>query len=100
MAITTLRLQRNRRTMSMKRIVVRASLFLSMVTSGVLVGITGFTIYSWEMKDRAILLGLEKSGWTDLHLFTAVALALVLIFHLIENRRVIPAYVRTTLGRA
>jgi cytochrome b subunit of formate dehydrogenase len=100
MAITKRRLQRNRRMMSMKRIVVRASLFLSMVTLGLLAGVTGFTLYSWEMKNRAILLGLEKSVWADLHLFTAIALALVLCFHLIENRRVIPAYVRTTLGRA
>jgi hypothetical protein len=96
----TLRLRRNRSTIRMKKIVVRASLFLSMATLSLLAGITGFTLYSWEMKDRITLLGLEKSGWADLHLFTAIALALVLCFHLIENRRVIPAYLRTTLRRA
>jgi hypothetical protein len=84
---------------SMKKIVVRASLFFSMLTLSLLAGITGFTLYSWEMKDRITLIGLEKSGWADLHLFTTIALALVLCFHLIENRHVIPAYVRTTLKR-
>jgi len=84
----------------MKRIVVRASLFLSMVALSLLEAITGFTLYSWEMKGRAILVGLDKSGRADLHLVIAIALTVVLFFHLIENRRVIPAYVRTTLGRA
>ena len=84
----------------MRRIVARASLFLSMVALSFLEGITGFTLYSWEIKDRAILLGLDKSGWADLHLIVAVALTIVLIFHLIENRRVIAAYVRTALRRA
>lgn len=83
----------------MKRIIVRALLFLSMVTLSLLVGVTGFTLYSWEMKGRVVLLGFEKSGWTELHLVAAMALAVVLVFHLIENRRVIPAYVRTTLGK-
>jgi hypothetical protein len=86
--------------MSMKRIFVRASLFFSMVGLSLLEGITGFTLYSWEMKDRAILLGLDKSGWADLHLVIAIALTAVLFLHLVENRRVIPAYVRTTLARA
>jgi hypothetical protein len=86
--------------MSMKRIFVRASLFFSMVGLSLLEGITGFTLYSWEMKDRAILLGLDKSGWAGLHLVIAIALTSVLFLHLVENRRVIPAYVRTTLGRA
>jgi hypothetical protein len=87
-------------TVLMRRIVARASLFLSMVALSFLEGITGFTLYSWEIKDRAILLGLDKSGWADLHLIVAVALTIVLIFHLIENRRVIAAYVRTALRRA
>jgi hypothetical protein len=86
--------------MPMKRMAVRASLFFSMLALSLLEGLTGFTLYSWEMKDRAVLLGLEKTGWTDLHLFIAIALAVVLFFHLIENRRVIPPYLRTILERA
>jgi hypothetical protein len=98
--VLRLRIRKVRRMISMKTIFVRASLFLSMVALSLLEGITGFTLYSWEMKDRGILLGLDKSGWADLHLLIAIALVVVLFFHLVENRRVIPVYVRTTLGRA
>jgi hypothetical protein len=84
---------------SMRRVFVRSSLFLSMVTLSLLVGITGFALYSWELKGRAILFGLDKSGWANLHLFIAVALTVVLFLHLVENRRVIPVYIRTVVGR-
>ena len=81
----------------MRKIFIRASLFLSMVALSLLVGITGFTLYSWEMKGRTMLLGLDKSGWAGLHLFVAIALTIVLFFHVVENRRVIPVYIRTAL---
>lgn len=84
----------------MKRITVRASLFLSMVTLSLLEGLTGLTLYSWERKGRAILVGLGKGDWVDLHLIVAVALTFILLLHVVENRRVIPTYVRNTLGRA
>jgi hypothetical protein len=86
----------------MSRITVRASVFYSMLSLGLLTMATGFILYLWPHGPRSgqlIFLGLNKSGWGTWHTYiTLIAIALILV-HLIENRKCVDIYVKTTLAR-
>jgi len=87
----------------MPRITFRASLFYSMLSLGLLTLVTGFILYLWPHGPRSgqlILLGLNKSGWGTSHTYiTLIAIALIAV-HLIENRKCVDVYVKTTLEKA
>ena len=85
----------------MSRITVRVTLFYSMLLLGVLTLVTGFILYLWPSGPRSgqlFFLGLNKGGWGEWHTYiTLVAIALIAL-HLLENRKCVDVYVRTTLG--
>jgi hypothetical protein len=87
----------------MSRITFRTSLFYSMLSLGLLTLITGLILYLWPHGPRSgqlIFLGLNKSGWGTWHTYiTLIAIALIGV-HLLENRKCVDIYVKTTLGKA
>jgi Domain of unknown function (DUF4405) len=87
----------------MSRITFRAPLFYSMLSLGLLTMVTGFILYLWPHGQRSgqlIFLGLDKSGWGTWHTYiTLIAIALILV-HLVENRKCVNVYVKTTLEKA
>jgi hypothetical protein len=85
----------------MARITIRASLFYSMLSLGLLTLVTGFILYLWPHGPRSgqlIFLGINKSGWGTWH--TYITLIALIVVHLLENRNCVGAYVKTTLGKA
>jgi hypothetical protein len=86
----------------MSRINFRTSLFYSMLSLGLLTLVTGFILYVWPHGPRSgqlIFLGLNRSGWGTWHTYiTVIAIALIVV-HLLENRKCVDIYVKTTLGK-
>ena len=91
------------RSCNMSRITFRTSLFYSMLSLGLLTLVTGFILYLWPHGPRSgqlIFLGLNRSEWGTWHTYiTLIAIALIVV-HLLENRKCVDIYVKTTLGKA
>jgi hypothetical protein len=86
----------------MSGITFRTSLFYSMLSLGLLTLVTGFVLYLWPHGPRSgqlIFLGLNRNGWGTWHTYiTVIAIALIVV-HLLENRKCVDIYVKTTLGK-
>jgi len=88
---------------AMTRITVKTSLFYSMLALGFLTLITGFILYLWPHGQRAgrlIFLGINKTVWAEWHTYISLIAIALIIVHLLENRKCVDLYVRTTLGKA
>jgi len=87
----------------MSRITVRVTLFYSMLLLGVLTLVTGFILYLWPRGPRSgqlLFLGLNKSGWGEWHTYITLVAIVLIALHLLENRKCVDVYVRTTIGKA
>jgi len=87
----------------MSRISVKASLFYSMLALGVLTLVTGFVLYIWPHGQRAgrlIFFGIDKTAWVEWHTYISLAAIALIVVHMLENRKCVDVYVKTTLGKA
>jgi len=85
------------------RLVVRSTLFYSMLAMGFLSLLTGFILYFWPHGQRAgrlIFSGLNKTAWSELHTYVSVVAVVLVVVHLLENRQRVNLYVKATLGKA
>lgn len=81
----------------------KATLFYSMLILGLLSLVTGFILYVWPHGQRAgrlIFLGLNKTAWGEWHTYISLIAIVLILLHLLENRRSVSVYVKTTVGRA
>jgi hypothetical protein len=87
----------------MSRVTVKAPLFYSMLALGFLTLATGFILYLWPHGPRSgqlIFLGLSKSGWGTWHTYITLTAIMLIVLHLLENRKCVDLYIKTTLGKA
>ncbi len=80
----------------------RVLLFYLMTIFGTLTMITGLILYFWPRGPRAgrlEIFGYTKDFWKDLHMYIAIVAVVIIIFHVIENRRAVKHYVKETIGR-
>ena len=85
--------------MNLKRL-KRIILFYIVVISGIITTITGFVLYFWPKGPRAgklLILGCTKGFWKDLHTWVTIFTFIVILLHLIENRKAIKLYIKETL---
>jgi hypothetical protein len=86
----------------MSKIGVRATLFYLMLVLGLLTLVTGLVLYVWPHGPRSgqlLFLGLNKSGWSEWHTYITLVAIVLIALHLLENRKCVDVYVRTTLGK-
>ena len=86
----------------MSRIAVKSSLFYSMLALGLLSLVTGFILYLWphgQREGRLIFSGINKTAWAEWHTYISLVAIALIIVHLLENRKGVDRYVRTTLGK-
>lgn len=78
----------------------RIVLFYLMVLSGLVIAFTGILLYLWPhgpRSGRIEIFGFTKDVWRSIHTYTAIFGVIVILLHLIENRRCVKMYVRETL---
>ncbi|MEM2148470.1 MAG: DUF4405 domain-containing protein [Nitrososphaerota archaeon] len=72
-----------------------------MVILSILVMFTGVLLYLWPkgpQSGRIEILGFRKDDWRDIHMNLSIILTVVLIIHILENRKCVAYYVKTTIG--
>ena len=87
----------------MSRVAVRGTLFYSMLALGLLTLVTGFILYLWPHGPRSgqlVFLGLNKSSWGTWHTYITLTAIVLIVLHLLENRKCVDLYIKTTLGKA
>jgi predicted ferric reductase len=87
----------------MSRIATRSGLFYGMLALGLLSLVTGFILFLWphgQQAGRLIFAGVNKSVWSDWHTYISVVAVFLILLHLIENRRCVSVYVKSTVGKA
>jgi predicted ferric reductase len=87
----------------MSRVAARSGMFYGMLAFGLLSLVTGFILYLWPHEQRAgrlIFAGVNKTVWSELHTYISVLAVILILLHLLENRRGVSVYVKTTLGKA
>lgn len=87
----------------MTRLTAKTTLFYSMLVMGLLSLVTGFILYFWPHAQRAgrlIFFGLNKTFWSEWHTYLSVIAVVLIVVHLLENRKCVDLYVKTTLGKA
>jgi len=78
----------------------RITIFYLMLISGVITMFTGIVLYLWPKGPRAgriEILGYTKDFWKDIHITVAIIAIILIVIHLIENRRAVKCYVEETL---
>ncbi|MEM1708583.1 MAG: DUF4405 domain-containing protein [Nitrososphaerota archaeon] len=76
---------------------VRVVIFFSAVALGLVSLFTGLVLYFWPHGPRSgqlIIMGLNKTGWSDLHVYFSMLALLVIVVHLILNWKSIKLYVK------
>ncbi|MCL7395784.1 MAG: DUF4405 domain-containing protein [Thaumarchaeota archaeon] len=75
----------------------RVVVFFSAVALGIVSLLTGLVLYFWPRGPRSgwlVIMGLNKSGWSDLHAYSSILALLVIAVHLILNWKSIKLYVK------
>lgn len=75
----------------------RIAIFFSAMFLGLVSLFTGLVLYFWPHGPRSgqlIFMGLNKAGWSDLHVYSSMLTLVVLIVHLVLNWRSIKLYVK------
>lgn len=87
----------------MSRVATRSGLFYGMLILGFLSLMTGLVLFLWPNGQRAgrlIFSGVNKSIWSEWHTYLSVIAVILIVLHLIENRRGVSVYVKNTVRKA
>ncbi len=76
----------------------RIVVFFLAVAFGIASLFTGLVLYFWPSGPRSgwlVIMGLNKGGWSDLHVYSSILALLVIAVHLILNWKSIKLYVKS-----
>jgi|Deesub1362A_J573_1020465.scaffolds.fasta_scaffold00634_2 cytochrome b subunit of formate dehydrogenase len=76
-------------------------IFWSMIVTGILTLITGFVLWlapKGSHSREAVIYGLQKSTWLDIHPWIAISAILLVGIHLIDRRVCLRLYLRNPLN--
>jgi len=76
---------------------LRAVTFYSMALSLLLSIFTGFVLYLWPhgpQSGRLLFLGAAKAVWIDLHTYLSLLSVVIIVVHILLNRRLVRLYYR------
>ncbi len=75
----------------------RVVIFLLAIAFGLASLFTGLVLYFWPHGPRSgqlIIVGFNKAGWSDLHVYSSMLALLVVSVHLIMNWKSIKLYIK------
>ncbi|MCS7135766.1 MAG: DUF4405 domain-containing protein [Nitrososphaerota archaeon] len=75
----------------------RIAIFFSAIALGLVSLFTGLVLYFWPHAPRSgqlIIMGLNKTGWSDFHTYSSMIALLVVAVHLILNWKSVKLYVK------
>lgn len=85
----------------MVQLAMRALLFYLMVALSLVSLTTGIILYFWPHgpgAGRLLFLGMNKGTWSELHTYSSLIALIVVVIHVVVNRKLVKLYVRWTTG--
>jgi len=86
----------------MFRLGFRAVIFFGMLVSLLLSIFTGFILYLWPhgpQSGKLLFLGATKLAWIDIHTYLSLLAVIIMVTHIILNRRFVKLYYKWTVKR-
>lgn len=86
----------------MAQLAIRALIFYLMIALSLISLVTGIILYFWPhgpSAGRLLFLGLNKGTWSEIHTYSSLLAFIVVIIHIIVNRKLVKLYVKLSVGR-
>ncbi|MCS7117095.1 MAG: DUF4405 domain-containing protein [Nitrososphaerota archaeon] len=81
-------------------ILLRAWLFYLMTTLSLISLVTGIFLYLWPhgpRSGRLLFLGFDRFTWSEWHTYASLLALIIVIIHIIFNRRLVKQYIKWTI---